>query len=132
MIDASIGILVSGKKFLMLQRSSDDDFSPNTWSFPGGKADKGEVPLETITREFMEETGLLVQVHRELETATSDEFRITVFSVYSIAGDLKEFPDSEHQSYKWFSVEDEMPPVAGTLTEKWFKKTQEALKLLCD
>ena len=31
------------------------------WSLPGGRVDRGEMPLEALTREVMEETGLEVK-----------------------------------------------------------------------
>ena len=31
------------------------------WSLPGGRVDRGEMPLEALTREVMEETGLEIE-----------------------------------------------------------------------
>ena len=51
--------LFLGDKLLVILR---DDFthipSPNCWDMPGGTAEPGEVPLETLLREVREEVSL--------------------------------------------------------------------------
>ena len=44
---------------LIVKRAAHDSF-PNTWEFPGGKADFGEDPEESVKREILEETDLSI------------------------------------------------------------------------
>ncbi len=61
MSDALLGVGVvirrDGHYLLGLRRSA---FGYGTWGFPGGKVDAGEHPLETASRELLEETGLVL------------------------------------------------------------------------
>lgn len=58
------GVLVKDKKVLMLQRSEVELPEAHLkWEFPGGKCDFGETPQEALKREFLEETGIEVQVN---------------------------------------------------------------------
>lgn len=53
------GLLLSpDKKILMVKESAD-----GKWSLPGGWADIGYSPKETIIKEFKEETGIDISVH---------------------------------------------------------------------
>lgn len=59
------GCLVRDSKVLLVQR--DEEECPEAhlkWEFPGGKVDFGETLEESLTREFLEETGRRVRVRR--------------------------------------------------------------------
>jgi 8-oxo-dGTP diphosphatase len=45
-------------RILMQHRDSKARTSPNQWSFPGGKIEPDEEPVESARRELREETGL--------------------------------------------------------------------------
>jgi 8-oxo-dGTP diphosphatase len=47
-------------RILMQHRDSKARTSPNQWSFPGGKIEPHEEPVESARRELLEETGLSV------------------------------------------------------------------------
>jgi len=51
------GILINEEGLLLLEKRKDDQL----WGLPGGWAEVGETPEETIIREFKEETNLNVQ-----------------------------------------------------------------------
>lgn len=50
-----------GPEVLVVHRPRYDD-----WSFPKGKADRGEAPEDTARREVLEETGLQVELREPL------------------------------------------------------------------
>jgi len=54
-----------------LVRSSNPRHTPPLWWLPGGGIDFGEAPEDTLIREFLEETGLVVH-HPVLLGVTSD------------------------------------------------------------
>jgi ADP-ribose pyrophosphatase YjhB (NUDIX family) len=56
------GILITPDHKILLVRESTD----GKWSLPGGWADVGHSPKETIVKEFFEETGINVEVQRLL------------------------------------------------------------------
>ncbi|NOT92493.1 MAG: NUDIX hydrolase [Ferruginibacter sp.] len=56
------GVLLSADKKILLVKESTD----GNWSLPGGWADVGFSPKETVVKEFKEETGLDISVQRLL------------------------------------------------------------------
>jgi 8-oxo-dGTP pyrophosphatase MutT (NUDIX family) len=56
------GIMVGGKKRVLLSRLEDED----VWVLPGGTISLYETSEETVKREFLEETGFEIEVHRLL------------------------------------------------------------------
>ena len=46
----------AGKILAVTRRDNYED-----WGLPGGKLEEGETPLEALTREFKEETGLIIE-----------------------------------------------------------------------
>lgn len=58
---AAYGVAVREGCILLARAGGSSDF-PGAWSLPGGGVDHGEHPLQTVAREFLEETGLAVSV----------------------------------------------------------------------
>ena len=56
------GIMVDGEKRVLLSRLEDEDF----WFLPGGIIRLQESSQETVKREFLDETGFEIEVHRLL------------------------------------------------------------------
>lgn len=50
----------SGRYLLHLRDANKPIWRPGQWGLPGGGAEPGETPAETIARELLEETGLVV------------------------------------------------------------------------
>ena len=50
------------KRMLLNLRSKSVSY-PNTWSFWGGKIEKGEEPIDALRREMNEEIGLFVKIN---------------------------------------------------------------------
>ncbi len=66
---ALVAAFNSDKEVLLLKRP-DDVHQGGLWSFPGGKVEEGETPLDAIVREFREETGLNGKLWRHLGKAS--------------------------------------------------------------
>ncbi len=63
----SIGIIINeGDKSFYIQKRPSEGHLGGLWEFPGGKAEKGESPGQTLIRECREELGAEVQIIREL------------------------------------------------------------------
>lgn len=73
--------LLNGEAVLLIQRA----FAPfaGLWTLPGGRMEAGESPLECVTRELFEETGLIVNAPRQVLVETIGEegrqYRLAVF-----------------------------------------------------
>ncbi len=61
------GIVRDEQGHVLLVRSSERSNHPGQWSLPGGGLDHGEDPNTGVVREFLEETGLLVEPVRLIE-----------------------------------------------------------------
>ncbi len=59
------GILLVGGKSLVIRRASHE--SEQGWEFVKGKVEFGEAPKDAISREYMEETNLRVEVESILD-----------------------------------------------------------------
>lgn len=64
-IEMATGILNRGERILIQKRHADDVWG-NLWEFPGGRLKEGETAQQAVVREFLEETGLIVKVAREI------------------------------------------------------------------
>lgn len=53
-----VACLISGSEILLLKRNKDPFI--NQWSLPGGKIDAGEFTDQSVKREIMEETGIII------------------------------------------------------------------------
>jgi 8-oxo-dGTP diphosphatase len=110
---AAYGIAVDGGRILLARASGRSDF-PGTWSLPGGGVDHGEHPVDTVMREFIEETGLTVRVEGPC-TVYSDEVEIPsrrlrlhsvrlCYSVTVVGGDLRDETDGSTDLVRWVDV----------------------------
>ena len=60
---SAYGLVIRDDQILLTQLA-DHCYRPGHWTLPGGGMDHGELPEQTLVREFFEETGL---VARDLE-----------------------------------------------------------------
>ncbi len=97
------GILVHDGRILTQKRLAEDVWG-NLWEFPGGVVEDGETPQEAVIREYMEETGLVVN-HPELIASfrhSFTRFRVTLhaFSV-TLLSSPEELSLQAAQEHRW-------------------------------
>lgn len=92
------GIAVEEDRILLINHSKLNE-SGSWWSPPGGGVDFGETLEEALLREFKEETGLLIEVQKQLfitEYIDSSLHAVEVFfQVKMLSGDLSVGYDPE-------------------------------------
>jgi ADP-ribose pyrophosphatase YjhB (NUDIX family) len=97
------------KKILLVREIVDQ-----CWTMPGGWADVGETPSQSVEREVLEESGLVVQainIIRIYDANRSNEIPLTVFHAYKIiflceilGGNIA--PGAETSEVRFFSNEE--------------------------
>lgn len=68
-LNFAAGILKDGDGQILLQRRTDKD----SWGLIGGMMELGESSIDTLKREFLEESGLMVEAKRLLNVYTNFE-----------------------------------------------------------
>ena len=102
MLVVACGILHKNNRFLIAQRSKDDEHHPLRWEFPGGKKRKGESIEECIIRELEEELGIQVHVQELYNKKEIDDVTFIHLIVEWVSGDITL---NEHEDANWVSVE---------------------------
>lgn len=105
------GICEFDGKILLLKVRSKSSHDAEKWEIPGGKVKKGEFFDQALKREFMEETGLeiniesLYNVIQNDYTACKTNERVKsiqlIMKVTSTTDEVK--ISAEHDEYKWFT-----------------------------
>ena len=118
-------LIRKGNKFLIVKRSPAEPVYPNTWDFPGGKLEKGELPEKGLKREVLEETGLKVNVGKPLLIFTEVLAHYpTLFIVYQckmMSGKIK--LSFEHTEWKWATKKDLKKLKIENYMKAFFKKS---------
>lgn len=79
-----------------------------TWAAPGGHIDFGEDPVQAVTRETLEETGITIE-HPKFKTITNDVFKetgkhyVTLWYEAFTADEPKVTSPREIDSWQWFT-----------------------------
>ena len=97
----------AGIEVLLIHRARYDD-----WSLPKGKAEPGEVPVDTARREVEEETGLTPEVGVELSPVSYKDHRgrdktVRYWVMRDRGGDAEFMPNDEVDEVCW------CPPAAA-------------------
>lgn len=112
-----------GGRALVALRSADDTFLPGHWEQVGGSLDWGEDPVAGLKREVKEETALLIEVVRPYHIYhyidEEEDSIIEVTFLCNVVGARDVSLSSEHQAYKWITVDevDSMQPMTDMVKE---------------
>lgn len=108
-ISQKVIIFDKENRFLVLRRSNTAPFGPLTWDLPGGDLGFGEDPIQGITREVKEETGLdiinIVPFDVEGHVTPDQSFWVTIaYKAKYVNKDL--VLSYEHDQFKWLSKQE--------------------------
>lgn len=106
-------------RVLMVKRGHDPD--KGRWSIPGGHVEAGETLVAAAAREVFEETGLRVEIGRELWSVTlpypgNETFEIHDFTATVIGGDLRPGDDADDAQWLTPAQLADLPMVATLRT----------------
>ena len=109
-------------QILMQQRT----YPHGVWGLPGGLMELGESTEDTVRREVLEETGLVLgalklfgvysgEAFRQLRAANGDEFDVVtiVYTTNDFLGEVS-IQDEESLAFEWFAPSNLPSPIAGT------------------
>lgn len=97
------------KHLLLLKRCSKED-QGNTWGVPGGKAEKGERPLQTVLRELKEETqvelpsGEVVYHGHRYARVPGWDYIVHIYRAQMKERPIVQIDPKEHSAYEWVSL----------------------------
>lgn len=131
-IDAVLGIITIGDRFLMLKRRDDDRTFPSVWCFPGGQIDEGESIHQALAREVLEETGIKDLGSPEYVTIyeLNHKKRNRIYKIHTFKIE-KQFPFSvalsdEHSELYFANKEEALKmDLAGAVTRKIVEEMDE-------
>lgn len=111
------GVMIKrGDKILLGHRNTDAEKASSalhgegTWTMPGGKLDFGETPIEGVSREALEETGLKLSKNSlKLISVTNDmvpdaHFITLGFMSEVLEGEPAVMEPDEITEWKWFDI----------------------------
>lgn len=109
LIYGDVLVINDDQQVLLVQRTSSDDFKPNSWWIPGGKIEDGESNAEGASRELFEETGIKVSASqlKAIESKSLDNGGVSHRFSVSVANDIDvRLQKDELQSFAWVAPED--------------------------
>jgi 8-oxo-dGTP diphosphatase len=104
------GIVEQDGKILVLKRSSEKDFAPDSWEIVTGRLEVAENPSRGILREITEETTINAEVIMPINTSFfyrgGKEFPMVVIDFWCryVDGEVK--LSWEHSEHKWITFQD--------------------------
>ena len=111
---ASKGICEYNGKILLLKIRSKSSHDAGKWEIPGGKVKKGEFFDAALKREYLEETGLEINVdslynviQRDYVACKTNEKIKSIQLIMNVSSNSDEVTISEeHDDYGWFTKEE--------------------------
>ena len=102
------GLVEKNEKFLVVRRSADKDFAPNSWEPVTGRLEEEENPRDGVLREIGEETRIKAHVVMPVDTwffyRGGKEFPMVFIAFWCkhVEGEVK--LGWEHSEYKWITL----------------------------
>lgn len=124
---AAAAVIVRRGKVLLVKRSRTP--YKNTWMFPAGFIDFGEHPLETLSREIREETGLKLKEAKFIEVVqTKDDPRspghFCFFFKATVLGKKIKTDEEENSAIDWFDLK-KLPKIGWQSHQYILRKVRE-------
>lgn len=113
-VSVIIAVKCSGK-FLLVQRSVNDDIFPGKWQNLGGKIELGETVEEAVKREIKEEIGIEIKKHPFFLQSYSwkkdneSPVRLGLIFLIELEGKPEKYQiklESELANYGWFTLDE--------------------------
>ena len=102
------GLLRRHGRALMVHRSPQRRWYPDTWDLPGGHVQDGELPRDALARERYEELGIIAEVAGDrFARVHGVDFRNDIWLVDRWVGDPVNQAQLEHDALAWMT-EDEL------------------------
>lgn len=101
--------LEHNKHLLLLKRCAKEDQS-HTWGIPGGKAEKGEKPEQTVIRELKEETAIQIDTKNltyhgsRYARIPNWDYIVHIYHVHLQEKPIVQIDSKEHTAYEWVSL----------------------------
>ena len=126
--NVSIGIIFKGNKFYIQKRPSKGHLG-GLWEFPGGKAEEGETPEQTLLRECREELGGDMEILEKLRTVRHgySHFKIEM-AVFICRPAGEKIQPREGHPFRWITIDElDHYPFPGA-NHKFFPDLRKFLK----
>jgi bis(5'-nucleosidyl)-tetraphosphatase len=94
---------IKGKTYVLLHHT----ISINYWQFPKGHVEEGESLIQTAIREAKEETGLEVELIKELGIVRYNDSNKNSIELHLFLAEIKNgelTPESNDYKLKWFEI----------------------------
>ncbi len=107
-INVAAGILIKNKKILLTSRPDTKSFA-GFWEFPGGKVKKGELLVNALKREILEELSIILNDNKVIFFSSykikrkNIKIHLNFFLCYEWFGRIE---TNENQKYVWISLKE--------------------------
>ncbi len=108
--EARKALIINGRKILLMQLDPKAGFMGGEWELPGGRKVIGESDEDTVRREVLEETGLLVSIIKpvddwELHIKSGSYASVLEGRTFLCRADTTDVklndPEEQHIGYRW-------------------------------
>ncbi len=107
-INVAGALIIEGSRFLLARRNSESEM-PGFWEFPGGKIERNESARSAISRELMEEFGVVFDPVKVVAKHYHEYPKFCInLNLVQVSGDTTQIFDnkllwSSHDEVSWFS-----------------------------
>lgn len=106
---AVAAVIASGDRILAMRRGAGSEAAPGAWEAVSGRVKAGEEPLDAVSREIAEETGLEVLIEpRPVDTYAARRadapMIVIVYRADWVSGEVRR--SEEHDDHAWLTAEE--------------------------